>query len=115
MLAKIGYELYHAALNSACLTHGAIENDATRRWKRMDHPILGDLVIELSTGAQQVNAIGYLEKVVEEPVQPWDEEENEEPAPLEKVTYIRLLMDSSTCRWTNARFVTILPVEGWPK
>jgi hypothetical protein len=131
MLAKIGYELYHASLNGACMAHGHIGGNARRRWERMEHPIPGDLVIELSTAGWWLhcddshpgpydylkveNAIGFLEKVAQEPVQEWDEKENEEPAPLETVYYLKLLQNGSTFKWTNARFATILPVEGWPR
>ena len=127
-LAKIGYELYHAALNGACMATSTIGGNAIRRWERMQAPVPGDLVIELSTSGwwlradqphpgpyaylKAENAIGYLDKIAREPVQPWDD--TEEPAPLEKVYYLKLLHDGSTFKWGNASFATILPVEGWP-
>ena len=127
-LARIGYELYHAALNSACIVTSTIGFNAKKRWERMQAPIAGDLVIELSTAGWWLksdkphpgpyeylkveNAIGFLEKIAQEPFQPWDD--TDEPAPLEKVYYLKLLHDGSTFKWTNASFATILPVEGWP-
>lgn len=65
------------------------------------------------------NAIGFLDKITREPYPreedepPWNEEEEGMPEPLETVYYIKKLYDGEVFRWTNARFVTILPVEGW--
>jgi hypothetical protein len=121
-LAKIGYELY-----CSTLIGGGLES-THQRFLRMQDNRINDLVIELSTAGWWLkgdqphpgpysylkveNAIGFLEKIENEPVVPWDDEE--EPAPLEKVFYLKLLHDDSIFRWTNARFATILPVEGWP-
>jgi hypothetical protein len=128
MLATIGYELYHAALNGACMATETIGKNATMRWERMEKPIVGDLVIELSTSGWWLksdqphpgpyaylkveNAIGYLDKIADEPVSPWDDDE---PAPTEKVYYLKLLHDGSMFKWTNASFAVILPVEGWSR
>jgi hypothetical protein len=134
MLGKIGYELYHAALNSACMATSTIGANAKRRWERMEANVPGDLVIELSTSGWWLhcddphpgpyrylkveNAIGFLERITQEPYphdEPWDEAVEGRPEPLEKCYYIRKLHDGEIFRWTNASFATILPVEGWPK
>ena len=129
MLAVVGLELYNSHLiGNAPPSH-------TRRWKRMEAVQPGDLVIELSTSGwwrksdqphpgpyeylKVENAIGFLEKVAEElyPHQegdePWDEIAEGRPEPKETVYYIRRLNGEGAFRWTNARFATILPVEGW--
>ena len=131
MLALVGYEFYKSHLI------GGAPPAHTARWKRMESLQVGDLVIEMSTAGfwlhgdepsggpyaylKVENAIGFLERITEEPFPrqegepPWDEEEEGQPEPLETVFYIKLLHDGSTFRWTNARFVTILPVEKWEK
>lgn len=129
MLAKIGYELYAAHLvGNSCPRN-------TKRWKRMEKPLPGDLVIEVSTSGWwrkgdrphpgpyeyliAENATGVLDKITQEPYPgeedepPWNETEEGGPEPLETVYYIKRLHTDDPFRWTNARFVTILPVEGW--
>jgi hypothetical protein len=133
MLAKVGHELYMSQLI------GNGPPSMTRRWKRMEDVKPGDIVIEVSTGGWwrrdttstgdrdyicAENACGILEKVTQEPFPredgepPWDEKEEGRPEPLERVFYIKRLHytdDSAPFRWTNARFVTVLPVGGWAK
>jgi hypothetical protein len=96
----------------------------------------GDLVIEVSTGAWwrrdktvpgdrdyivAENACGVLEKVTQEPYsiaegdEPWDEQAEGRPEPLETVYYIRRLHNEEPFRWANAKFITILPNGGWAK
>jgi hypothetical protein len=64
------------------------------------------------------NAIGIVDKIAQEPYpraegdMPWNTEE-EGPEPQERVVYLKLLHNDVVFRWTNARFATILPIEGW--
>jgi hypothetical protein len=125
MLALVGLEFYDSHLI------GGAPPSHTKRWKRMRDCQFGDVVIELSTSAfwrksdqphhGVENAIGLLEKITEEPYpreegeEPWNEETEGRPEPLETCYYIKRLTDGSTFRWTNARFATILPKEGWPR
>jgi len=119
MLAIVGLELWDSHLiGNAPPSH-------TKRWQRMRSPQPGDLVVETSTsglwrrGASHPKVetvIGILKKIIQEPFpheEPWDEESEGQPEPLEECFYINLLHDGSESRWTNASFVTILPVEGW--
>jgi len=122
LMAKIGKALYDSNLV------GNQSPNVERRWKRMNAIRPGDLVIELSTSVRWasdgpersegavINAIGYLEKVIREPVQydePWDEVAEGRPIPTEECFYINRLLDGASQRWTNADFCTIYPVEGW--
>jgi hypothetical protein len=65
----------------------------------------GDLVVETTTfhmpGRAAIDAVGYLRRVVWEPIAEWDDE----PRPTEKVFYIRTL-DGREYRWTNADFIS---------
>lgn len=124
-LGSIGYELY-----MSCLV-GNSPPSVQRRFERMQQLRDGDLVIETSTAGwwrcnkeppkdrphvQAQYAVGYFEREAQEPVPDWDEEENGEPAPMERVFYIKLLNGQGDLfRWVNANFITILPTEGWPR
>lgn len=85
---------------------------STAPWyMRSPHGPRGSLPLE--------NGIGILDRIDREPYPrekddpPWDEKAEGKPEPLEQVFYLKRLNDGSEVRWTNARFVTILPVEGW--
>jgi hypothetical protein len=125
MLAIVGLEFWNSHLiGNAPPSH-------TRRWERMRNPRPGDLVIEISTSGlwrhgskyrspsgpvKMEIVIGVLKKITNEPFpldEPWDEDAEGRSEPLEECVYINALHDSSEHRWTNANFVTILPVEGW--
>ncbi len=84
-----------------------------RAYNRMRAPQIGDLVAEMTTvyttGDPEI-AVGYLERVVQEPV--WTPAEMAacgagEESPTETVHYIRTLTGRSI-RWTNCKFVTAL-------
>lgn len=118
LLGVVGYELWKAHLvGNSCPSN-------TRRFNRMRVPRTGDLVLETSSallwmlGIRQSdwhvaeNGVGYLLREAREAIPNWDEAELGEPAPTEKIWYIRTL-DGRELRWTNADFIAILPVEGW--
>lgn len=73
----------------------------------------GDLVVELSTLYMQdrdLDAVGRLVLVANEPIDyPEWEEEEDGPRPMERVFYIDTL-DGRRFRWTNARFLAA-PIE----
>ena len=128
MLAQVGYEFYRSHLI------GGAPPSHTKRYQRMNDIRIGDLVIELSTAGWWMkgdkphpgpyeylvveNAIGIVDKIAQEPYphaegdMPWNTEE-EGPEPQERVVYLKLLHNGVVFRWTNARFATILPIEGW--
>lgn len=118
MLGCVGYELHSSQLI------GYPPPVTQRRLKRMANPVAGDIVMETSTAEcwfpespvplldKTMSSIGVLLRQEREPVPEWDEAEEGEPAPLERVWYIKAL-DDSEHRWTNADFVTIIPREGW--
>lgn len=86
--------------------------------RRMREPLVGDLVIEISTvyrsrGTTDLDAVGYLEETTREKVvftgDPdfvWDADVEGQSHPTEPVTYIRTL-DGRRFRWTNASFVAL--------
>jgi len=121
LLGTVGYELWKSQLIGG-------GGDATmQRFERMRNPQVGDLVIEISTSGFWIartqppskyphitaaNAVGYLDRIVWEPVSPWDD--TDEPAPKEKIYYLRKIDGTgSIFRWVNAQCVAILPIEGW--
>jgi hypothetical protein len=118
-LGAVGYELWSSQLigNSPPITQ--------RRFERMDKPEPGDLVLETSSAwmwikkRQKVgdwwcaeNAIGTFLRQEWEPIPNWNEEDEGESAPKERVWYIRS-HDGRELRWTNANFIAILPSSGW--
>lgn len=118
MLCRVGYELWRS-----CLIAGPPSTSA--RFTRMDKPVAGDLVMETTAGIIRLyerhgitSMIGRLVSIVREPYpceEPWDEAAEGKPEPLEEVVYIRRLDTGATVRWTNAKFVTILPQGGWTR
>ena len=91
---------------------------------RMKEPRVEDLVLELSSTPRWIagsrrtdwhepqNCLGYFVRKDWEPIPDWDEATEGQPAPKELVWYIRAL-DGRELRWVNAKFVTIIPAEGW--
>ena len=88
-----------------------------RAYRRMSNPQVGDLVIEASTvyrmrheNATDLDGVGFLEKVADEPVTwsdpefVWDEAVEGQPEPTERCWYIRTF-DGRLFRWTNARII----------
>jgi hypothetical protein len=119
LLGITGYELWKSHLvGNNCPSN-------QRRYLRMQAVARGDLVMETSSTPRWIagvnrtawhepeNCIGYFLRKAQEAVPNWDEAEEREPAPTETVWYIQAL-DGRELRWTNANFVTIVPVEGWP-
>ncbi len=84
--------------------------------KRMTNPRPGDLVCEISTiscESRDLEAVGYLQSVTQEPVGfddpnfTWDEKLEGCPRPTEEVFNI-LTLDGRASRWTNAQFIAAL-------
>lgn len=79
--------------------------------QRMKSLSIGDLVIEISTiyqsrGTSDIDAVGYLERISQEPAfADWDELAEGEPCPTETAYYIKLF-DGRSFRWTNANFIS---------
>lgn len=121
LLAALGYEFYKAHLI------GGAPPNTEERLKRMEAIRANDLVMETTSGAwmfgrngnyrtKPESAVGLLHKVTQEPVpfdEPWDEKSEGRPHPTEEVVYIRPLDGGQIIRWTNAHFITIIPIEGW--
>lgn len=134
LIDALGYELHGALL------HGNPSPNNKRRYERMTHLQAGDLVMEMSTAPERLRVatnewpvspqyphiisrcgIGIFLRETQEPIyesgseeaKDWEEAEPPEPIPLERVYYIQLLDTKEEFRWSNARFATIIPVEGW--
>lgn len=109
LATKIRHGIYSSY--SATLVGGAAE--VTRRqFQRMSSPQIGDLAAEQTTIyiSPDIDAVGIIEEIAEEPVIfddeefVWDAEVEGKPHPLERVFYIRTL-DGRRFRWTNANFI----------
>ena len=105
LLVETGKRMWDSQL------HGCNAESRIRRCERMQHPQPGDWVYEQSSAYMfppdfprfpAVNKVGVFLRETQEPVDPWTEPD--EPAPMEKCIYIRLL-DGREYRWTNARVV----------
>lgn len=92
----------------------------------MDRPQIGDVVFETTVGVFKLKqngdfalALGHLIETKREPYprgedEPaWDAAVEGRPEPLEEVVYIKRLDTEQVVRWTNAKFITIVPMEGW--
>lgn len=84
-------------------------------WERAKNPMPGDLVVEMTTAFRardpmaQIPQIGILLRVADEPWPDWNEAEEERPAPLETVYYVRPLDGTvNEFRWVNASFISPL-------
>ena len=117
-LGIVGYELWKSHLvGNNCPSN-------QKRYDRMKEPRAEDLVLELSSTPRWIagsrrtdwhepeNCLGYFVRKDWEPIPDWDEATEGQPAPKELVWYIRAL-DGRELRWVNAKFVTIIPAEGW--
>lgn len=97
------------------VTNGAMRNETLSQFQQMSNPRIGDLVTEettiyYSSRETDIDAVGILEEIAQEPVVyddenfVWDEEYEGRPHPTETVFYIRTL-DGRRHRWVNARFI----------
>lgn len=118
-LCSVGYELW---ISSLC---GGSQNQR-ERFARMDKPQIGDVVFETTAGVFKLMrdgdfalALGYLIETKQEPYPRgegdpvWDVVVEGRPEPLEEVVYIKRLDTEEVVRWVNAKFITIIPTEGW--
>lgn len=88
---------------------------------RISRPVVGDMVLEVSTIHDETRVGTRLGRLVREALEPmytpegWYAEGNagpDEPIPRERVQYIEL-SDGREYRWHNARFITV-PTEITP-
>jgi hypothetical protein len=113
----IGVSNYLAYTASISGQHGA----ARELYDRMKDVRVGDMVIEITTILMSVagkhyrpalDAVGHLVKITREkivfsdPDFVWNEEEEGQPHPTEKCTYVKTL-DGREFRWTNASFISV--------
>jgi hypothetical protein len=106
LLARTGLELWSSQLI------GGAPPSTRARFERMRNPRVGDLVVEITTSGYWIKdrdgcdpprvlqAIGYFDHM---------EDSGEEG----RLYVIKLLHNRKMFRWSNASFVTIMPVEGW--
>lgn len=83
---------------------------AERMYRRITHPVVGDLVLETSARMRQdwpASALGYLRKVAYEPVPDCD------GCGPEDVWYVEPLIGGETVRWRNATFIAIADSIDW--
>lgn len=119
--------LYLLIVNAYCVWKAQLIGTSVpvvkRRYELIDNPGVGDLVMEISSIWQREQdriRIGYLLRTAREryptPAGMTDEEYRAEyegeDLPTEPVTYIRLLVDGTECRWTNCRFIRVVDEPG---
>ena len=128
-IAMIGYTTFRNAMHGAPTPHQAAF------FKRMTHPVPGDLVLETSSfwtwsrnpEGLPGQSLGWLQREEWEPVIDQkgldrmhaegdyydDPRETLDDVPKERVWYINPIDSAVTeCRWTNATFIA-LPSEAW--
>ena len=76
-------------------------------YQLLKHPRPGDMVLEVTNRKAGIARIGTLLKVIKEPLDNWDEEEADEPAPLCEYWYIKDL-NGDEQRWYNCHFIRVL-------
>lgn len=89
-----------------------------KRYERMKSLQPGDMVIEVSnlefwqkpSYEPNLDCLGRLIGVAEEPVPNWDEQEEGRPAPLESFWYLET-WQGTLARWENCRFLLLF--EDW--